>query len=132
LPPLRERSEDIEELALYFMNVYCKKYNKSGLHIREDAMSRLKKNPWHGNIRELQHTMEKAVILAEKKELGIHDLFLGTEDIGMNNDLETLEDMEKKMIISALKKNNGNQTAASDQLGITRQTLYNKMKKYDL
>jgi len=132
LPPLRERPEDIGDLALYFLNMYGKKYNKPGLHIREDTMNLLRKNAWQGNIREFQHTMEKAVILSEKSELGKHDFYFGTEELGEMQEAETLEDMEKKMIISVLKKNDRNLTAASAQLGITRQTLYNKMKKYDL
>jgi DNA-binding NtrC family response regulator len=132
LPPLRERTEDIRELAEHFMNIYNKKYGKTGLTIGEDALALLKKNPWHGNIRELQHTIEKAVILSEKDLLGARDFYFGHEDPGMMTSLDTLEDMEKKMILSALKKNGGNQSAAAGQLGITRQTLYNKMKKYDL
>ncbi len=132
LPPLRERPEDIDELAPYFINMYSKKYSKPDLHIREDAMNLLRKNSWQGNIREFQHTMEKAVILSEKNELGRHDFYFGTEDLGEIEEAETLEDMEKKMIVSVLKKNDRNLTAAAAQLGITRQTLYNKMKKYDL
>ena len=99
LPPLRERTEDIEELASYFLNMYGKKYNKPGLHIREDALTKLKKNPWPGNIRELQHTIEKAVILSERDELGARDFSSGTENLGIIHEPETLEDMEKKMII---------------------------------
>jgi len=112
--------------------MYGKKYNKPDLQIREDAMIQLRKNSWQGNIREFQHTMEKAVILSEKKELGRQDFYFGTEDLGIMDEAETLEDMEKKMIVSVLKKNDRNLTAAASQLGITRQTLYNKMKKYDL
>jgi transcriptional regulator with PAS, ATPase and Fis domain len=132
LPSLRERPEDIDELALYFLQMYGKKYNKPNLHIREDAMNQLRKNAWQGNIREFQHTMEKAVILSEKNELGRQDFYFGSEDLGIMEEAETLEDMEKKMIVSVLKKNDRNLTAAASQLGITRQTLYNKMKKYDL
>ncbi len=132
LPPLRERTEDIDELAAYFLNMYSKKYNKPDLQIREDAMIQLRKNSWQGNIREFQHTMEKAVILSEKNEMGRQDFYFGTEDLGIMDEAETLEHMEKKMIVSVLKKNDRNLTAAASQLGITRQTLYNKMKKYDL
>jgi DNA-binding NtrC family response regulator len=132
LPPLRERPEDIDDLAQYFLNMYGRKYNKPDLRIREDALNLLRKNPWQGNIREFQHTMEKAVILSEKNELGRQDFYFGTEDLGISEEAETLEDMEKKMIVNVLKKNDRNLTAAATQLGITRQTLYNKMKKYDL
>jgi len=132
LPPLRERPGDIEELAMHFVQVYSKKYNRTQLRITDDALEVLRKNPWRGNIRELQHTIEKAVILTETDELGVRDFFFGNEDYDMLNNLDTIEDMEKKMIILSLKKNNRNQSAAAEQLGITRQTLYNKMKKYDL
>jgi DNA-binding NtrC family response regulator len=132
LPPLRERTEDIEELVLHFLGVYSKKYNKPGLIIREEAVARLRTNPWPGNIRELQHAVEKAVILTDSHELGTRDFFLGTEESGLTPQPETLEDMEKKMIMSALKKNAQNQSAAAEQLGITRQTLYNKIKKYGI
>jgi DNA-binding NtrC family response regulator len=132
LPPLRERTEDIGELATYFVNMYRKKYNKPGLHFREDALAMLQKNPWPGNIRELQHTIEKAVILSERDELGARDFAFGTENMGMIHETETLEEMEKKMIMKAIKKYDRNLTVSAEHLGITRQTLYNKMKKYGL
>jgi DNA-binding NtrC family response regulator len=131
LPPLRERPEDIPELVSWFMDVYNKKYSKT-LQLNEDVLNLLGKNPWHGNIRELQHTVEKAVILSEGNELGVRDFFPGRKEPDMTDEVETLEDMEKKMILSALRKNRMNQSSAAIQLGITRQTLYNKMKKYDL
>jgi DNA-binding NtrC family response regulator len=132
IPPLRERQEDIRELADWYLAVYAKKYEKEGLKIREDAYRLLEKNPWQGNIRELQHTIEKAIILSEKPELGPRDFFVGSDHALLHNEPETLEEMEKKMILGVLKKYDQNFTAAASQLGITRQTLYNKMKKYDL
>jgi len=132
LPPLRERREDIEELVLYFLGIYVKKYNKEGLTIGDAALTKLKDNPWPGNIRELQHTIEKAVILTDSDKLGPGDFFHGADESGFISQPDTLEDMEKKMIIAALKKNSQNQSAAAEQLGITRQTLYNKIKKYGL
>jgi DNA-binding NtrC family response regulator len=132
LPPLRERVGDIEELALYFAVHYGKKYGRTGIRFTDEAMARLKKNPWPGNIRELQHAVEKAVILTDDNELHAKDFFLGNEEAGLQDQAETLEDMERKMVIAALKKNNQNQRMAAKQLGITRQTLYNKIKKYGL
>jgi DNA-binding NtrC family response regulator len=132
VPPLRERTEDIIDLVTYFLDLYGRKYNKSGLRMQDEALTKLKKYSWPGNIRELQHAIEKAVILAEHDKLGPRDFFFGTEDSGMLNASETLEDMEKKMIISTLKKNAQNQSITAEQLGITRQTLYNKIKKYGL
>jgi DNA-binding NtrC family response regulator len=132
LPPLRERVEDIEDLAIHFLKIYTKKYNKLNLELNKDAVEKLKKNPWYGNVRELQHTMEKAVILSEGDKLHPSDFMLLDNDITFPNQTETLEEMELKMIISTLKKNNFNQVITAEQLGITRQTLYNKIKKYGL
>jgi DNA-binding NtrC family response regulator len=132
LPPLRERTDDIEDLAVFFLSMYGKKYNKSGLKISGDAMEKLKKNPWPGNIRELQHAVEKAVILTDKDELFASDFPFITQDSGFVDQSDTLEEMEKIMIVRALIRNNQNQSATADQLGITRQTLYNKIKKYGI
>jgi DNA-binding NtrC family response regulator len=132
LPPLRERTEDIRDLAGHFLDVYGRKYGKPGLQVREEALDKLRKYSWPGNIRELQHAIEKAVILTEHDKLSPSDFFFGTEDSGMLNATETIEEMEKKMIINALKKNSQNQSITAEQLGITRQTLYNKIKKYGL
>jgi DNA-binding NtrC family response regulator len=132
LPPLRERTEDMADLVDHYLKVYANKYNKTGLTIREDTLEKLKSNSWPGNVRQLQHAIEKAVILTEHEALTPMDFFMGTEESLSVNTVETLEDMEKKMIMSTLKRNAGNQTATADQLGITRQTLYNKIKKYGL
>ncbi len=131
LPPLRERIEDLDDIAAHFLAVYSRKYNKQGISISGDALLKLKKRAWPGNIRELEHTIEKAVILAENEILGPDDFLSGAEDIALYNHPETLEEMEKKMIISALKRNQMNQSMTAEQLGITRQTLYNKIKKYE-
>jgi DNA-binding NtrC family response regulator len=131
LPPLRERPEDIEELLQYYMTLYTAKYNKTGLSIAGETLEKLMKNPWPGNIRQLQHTVEKAVILADHHELKPVDFLLENVD-PPTQILETIDEMEKKMIFSALKRNAGNQTVTAEQLGITRQTLYNKIKKYGL
>jgi DNA-binding NtrC family response regulator len=132
LPPLRERPEDIDDLAIHFLNIYCRKYNKTGLVINEEALAKLKKNQWPGNIRELQHTIEKAVILADGQRLGASDFLFFDNEVIINGQTETLDDMEKRAIISALKKNEYNQKITAEQLGITRQTLYNKLKKYGI
>jgi len=130
LPPLRERTVDIEELARHFFEVYSRKYGKQGLELGDDAVRELKKNPWPGNIRELQHTMEKIVLLADDKVVGPGDLNFLDEEFAPAGQGETLEDMEKRMILNTLRKNNFNQVMTAEQLGITRQTLYNKIKRY--
>jgi DNA-binding NtrC family response regulator len=133
IPPLRERKEDIPAIADYFLKIYCNKYRKSCSHISDSGLTKLTSYQWPGNVRELQHTIERAVILSDKKELTPDDFFFKPGMPGMSNDFEgTIEQMELKMISRVLKKNGVNLTAAAEQLGITRQTLYNKMKKYNL
>jgi DNA-binding NtrC family response regulator len=132
IPPLRERTEDIDDLCAYFLSLYSKKYGKEGISISEEALIKLKNYQWPGNIREFQHSIEKAVILTDSDKLKPIDFFFGHEDAGFASQPETLEDMEKRMIINALRKNGQNQSITADQLGITRQTLYNKIKKYGI
>ncbi len=130
LPPLRDRGNDIIILAEFFLKKYTYKYSKPELRINQQAHDKLLRYSWPGNIRELQHTIEKAVILSESAILKPEDLYLKHPGATINNDsLPTLEEMEKQMIQIALEKNNGNFTAAAEQLGITRQTLYNRFKK---
>ncbi len=132
VPPLRERGEDIELMASYFLGIYQKKYKKSGLRLSSQSIKKLMKYYWPGNVRELEHTMEKAVILAEGDVLRPDDFSLRTADAPVKNSLPTLEQMEQSLIEEALDKYNGNFTQVSEKLGITRQTLYNKIKRYGL
>jgi DNA-binding NtrC family response regulator len=132
LPSLRERPEDIEDLAIHYLKTYARKYNKPDLQLNEDAVIKLKRNPWYGNIRELQHTIEKAVILSEGDRLRSSDFIFIDNEVIQSDQPETLEDMERKMILSTLKKNGFSQNVTAEQLGITRQTLYNKIKKYGI
>ncbi len=130
VPPLRERGNDVLVLADFFLKRYAVKYNKPDLKINPQAQEKLLNYAWPGNIRELQHTIEKAVILSEGKVLNTEDFFMRPVVSGKVNDTElTLEEMEKRMINLCVEKNNGNLSAAAEQLGITRQTLYNKIKK---
>ena len=133
IPPLREREEDVLAIADYFLKIYCNKYRKTCTSISDTALEKLTSYQWPGNVRELQHTIEKAVILSDKNELTPDDFFFNpvVQDSG---DLfeGTIEEMEQRMIARVLKKNGMNLSAAAGQLGITRQTLYNKMKKYNL
>jgi len=130
LPPLRDRGNDIFTLAEFFLKKYTNKYNKPNLKINQQAHDKLLRYSWPGNIRELQHTIEKAVILSESNIIKPEDLYLRTgSPVNFNSSVSTLEEMEKQMIQLALEKNNGNFTAAAEQLGITRQTLYNRIKR---
>jgi DNA-binding NtrC family response regulator len=130
LPPLRERGDDIIVLAEFFIRKYSSKYNKPILRINQQAHEKLLKYSWPGNIRELQHTIEKAVILSESSILKPEDLYLRSSASSVSRDsFTTLDEMEKQMINQALEKNSGNFTAAAEQLGVTRQTLYNRLKR---
>lgn len=133
VPLLRDRGEDILVLADFFLKKYAWKYDKPSLKFNQQAQEKLMKYSWPGNIRELEHSIEKAVILSENNVLKADDFFLrpvsGTKP---EEDTLRLEEMEKRFILRALEKNPGNVSAAADQLGITRQTLYNKMKKFGI
>lgn len=130
VPPLRERGNDVLVLAEFFLKKYSSKYNKPNLIINQQARDKLLKYTWPGNIRELQHTIEKAIILSDNNILKPEDFFIRPIHSGKSLSAEiTLGEMEKRMINLAIEKNGGNMSSAADQLGITRQTLYNKMKK---
>jgi len=130
LPPLRERGKDIIVLSEFFLRKYSNKYNKGNLRINQQALDKMMDYSWPGNIRELQNTIEKAVILSDTAVIKPEDLYLrpASKSIAFDS-IVTLGDMEQKMIAMAIEKNNGNLTAAAEQLGITRQTLYNRLKK---
>jgi DNA-binding NtrC family response regulator len=130
VPPLRDRGNDIVLLTDFFLTKFASRYNKTGLKINQQAHEKLLKYKWPGNIRELQHTIEKAVILSESSILKPEDFYLKSSDRAMINGTNpTLEEAEYRLIKEALERNGGNFSAAADQLGITRQTLYNKLKK---
>ncbi|MEM6806810.1 MAG: sigma-54 dependent transcriptional regulator [Bacteroidota bacterium] len=132
VPPLREREKDVIALAEFFLKKMGKKYGKSHLVFSQEAKAKLLKYHWPGNIRELQHTIERSIILSEDNALGPED-FLLKPSLSSSPDMEniTLEEMESVMIINTLRKFEGNHTAAAEHLGISRQTLYNKLKKMD-
>ncbi|WP_288954932.1 sigma-54 dependent transcriptional regulator [uncultured Polaribacter sp.] len=133
VPALRERGNDIIELAEFFLNKYANKYDKKGLKLSSAIKKKLLKYTWPGNIRELQHTMERCVILSENNLLTVNDfMFNQRQTKALNTADITIDEMEKNMIITALKKYDGNYSTAAEQLGITRQTLYNKTKRYKI
>jgi len=132
VPPLRERGEDIELLANFFLNCFAGKYNKPTMKLSQQAVKKLTKYNWPGNIRELQHTIEKAVILSEGHTLKPEDFIFRTTGKKTSGFPLTIEEMERGLIEDALDRHNGNFTAVAEQLGISRQTLYNKIKRYDL
>ncbi len=130
VPPLRERDSDILVLADFYLKKFTAKYGKQGLRMNQVAQEKLIGYSWPGNIRELLHTIERAVILSEGNILKSEDFLLNSKSsVSIQQGPATLEEMELLMITNALEQNEGNYSAAAEQLGISRQTLYNKMKK---
>jgi DNA-binding NtrC family response regulator len=133
VPPLRDRVDDIPVLAYHFLRLYCEKYNKPGKKLSTQALEKLSNYQWPGNIREMQHSIEKAVILCDSSVIGPTDFSFSSSSKGSSdNDNITLEEMEKKLIADSVRKHDNNLSIVASKLGITRQTLYNKLKKYDL
>ena len=133
IPPLRERPEDIVPLTEIFLSKYTKIYGQKAMCLSLDAKEKLKAQPWFGNIRELEHTIEKAVIIAERSVLDGNDFdFPRAKKKPVTKEATTLEEMEYNMIKNAMDKYSGNLSLVASQLGISRQTLYNKIKRYEL
>ena len=135
IPPLRDRTDDIPDLVDYFLGMYCKKYKLDTKRLSVAAAKRLKKHSWPGNIRELQHTVERAVIMSESNTLQAHDFFLSKpihKNALLNADNLNLEDTEKILIRKVIDKHGGNITKAARELGLTRASLYRRIEKYDL
>ena len=132
LPPLRERIEDIEILANFFISKYGLKYKKECLKLEPLAIDRLRSYSWPGNIRELQHTIEKAVILCDGNTISTGDLYLNLANQVQSDESITLDEIEKRYILKEFKKNSQSLTLVAQNLGISRTTLYKKMKKYGI
>lgn len=133
IPPLRERPEDIVPLAEIFIAKYANLYNKQAPRLSDKAGEKLREQSWLGNIRELEHTIEKAIIIADGETLDENCLDLPRKpENPVKNEFTTLEEMEYNMIKAAIDKHKGNLSLAANQLGISRQTLYNKIKRYEL
>jgi len=133
LPPLRDRENDKILFADHFLKIFSTKYNKPNLKFNKNAYNQIMHYNWPGNVRELQHTIEKAVIMSDSEVISQNDLMIKYNDkINDNNELLKLDDIEKAAIQKALLNNNGVLTFAAKELGIARQTMYNKMKKYGL
>ncbi|MBQ4913028.1 sigma-54-dependent Fis family transcriptional regulator [Maribacter sp. MMG018] len=132
VPPLRERDNDILVLADFYLKKFVSKYGKQGLKMNQAAQEKLMSYSWPGNVRELLHTIERAVILCEGNVLKPTDFLLEIKStVSIENGPSTLEEMELMMITNALNQHNGNYSAAAEQLGVSRQTLYNKLKKLE-
>lgn len=136
IPALRDRLEDIPLLANHFLKHYADKYNKPVSRISDAALARMHKHPWPGNIRELQHALERAVILSNGNVLQPEDFTLtaqpAKDDGQLNLDQYNLDEVEKLLIRKVLKKVNGNITQAAAELGLTRSSLYRRLEKHGL
>jgi two-component system, NtrC family, response regulator HydG len=137
LPPLRARGDDVVVLGEYFMKIYAEKYRKTLFGIDEKAKEKLRKYAFPGNIRELQHSLERAVIMSDNQELTTRDLDLNSSlesPIMVSSESSTLriDELEKSTILKAIERHDGNITKAARELGLTRTALYRRLGKYDI
>jgi two-component system, NtrC family, response regulator HydG len=137
LPPLRMRGNDVVLLAEYFMKSYGEKYHKNLVEIEEKAKVKLRQYAFPGNIRELQHTIERAVIMADNQAITARDLDLNSSiemPVMMSQESSTLriDEIEKSTILKAIERHDGNITKAARELGLTRTALYRRLGKYDI
>lgn len=136
LPPLRERLEDFEPLVEYYLDIYCKKYKIQKKRITSGTIKRLQKHNWPGNIRELQHAVERAVILSEDNILQPHDFFMDDnsdkKDEDFTADNLNLEEVEKMLVRKVIDKHGGNISRAAKELGLTRASLYRRIEKHGI
>lgn len=134
VPPLRDRGDDILRLANYFLKKYCEKYRKNQMKVSSGSVEKLVSYSWPGNVRELQHIIEKAVILSDTDVLQPKDLILSDYQSlpAGTRASRTLEEIEKQAISEALDYHLGSISKTAEELGLTRQTVYNKLVKYNL
>ncbi len=143
MPPLRERKEDIPLLVEHFIRKYAEENKKFITGVEESVKEAFLKYPWPGNIRELENTIERAIVLAKYETIVLKDLpkkisaVVSEEKKTVQKDISglsdlTLSEVERAVIINALEAENWNQTRAAKRLGITRRQLRNKMVKYKL
>ncbi|HYG18012.1 MAG TPA: sigma-54 dependent transcriptional regulator [Ohtaekwangia sp.] len=133
VPPLCERIEDIPLLANHYLHYYARKYHKHVTNLAAEAMDKLKRYAWPGNIRELQHAIERAVIMTDSPTLQESDFLLSRAlSSAPSNNTLNLDEVEKAAIARALQMHNGNISKAADELGLTRASLYRRMEKYGL
>lgn len=135
LPPLRDRQDDIILLTEHFVKVYCDKYRKDRKKVASSTMKKLQKYGWPGNIRELQHAIERAIIMGEGNTLMPDDFFFLVQKQDSHNDSAenfNLDEVEKNVILKAVNKHSGNISKAAKELGLTRASLYRRLEKHGL
>ena len=136
IPPLRNRSEDVFEFVQHYLQSFRSKYNKPNLKISKEAMEVLKSHNWPGNVREVQHTIERGVIMSDGNEITTSNFNLSTISAPVNPisayDNLNLNDIEKILVQKALEKHQGNISKAAKDLGLTRAALYRRLEKFNL
>jgi two-component system response regulator HydG len=136
LPPLRDRTEDIPVLTEHFVKSFCRKYRKSEKSISSTTIKKLQKYKWPGNIRELQHGIERAVIMSDSSTLHPDDFFflsqMDSSGDTADGDSFNLDEVEKSTIRKAITKHSGNISKAAKELGLTRASLYRRLEKHGL
>ena len=133
IPPLRERTEDLEPLARHFFDKHVSKYRKQLDGFETSARAAMRKYSWPGNVRELDHAVERGVLMAQGTLIAISDLGLETgADAAVQLEKMTLEDAERLLIQKALDKSEGNVSVAAEDLGLSRSALYRRLEKHGL
>ncbi len=136
VPPLRKRKDDILLLAKHFAKIYSGKYLKPNIRFQEAALEKLKQYPFPGNVRELQYTIERAIIMADSDTIEAADLLFSPIESGLpetqEDEVLKLSTMEKNTIMKVIDKHNGNISKAAKELGLTRTALYRRLSKYDI
>ncbi|HVZ26509.1 MAG TPA: sigma-54 dependent transcriptional regulator, partial [Sediminibacterium sp.] len=137
VPPLRKRKEDILLLAKHFAGIYASKYLKPNIRFHESALEKLQQYHFPGNVRELQYTIERAIIMADSELLEARDLLFSPiesslPDSSAEEEVMKLSTMEKNTIMRVIDKHNGNISKAAKELGLTRTALYRRLSKYDI
>ena len=130
LPALRERQEDVLLLASHFTELYAARYQKQNLKLSAAALRALETYDFPGNIRELENSIEKAVILSEASEISVEDLMLPQKEGNSSGASETLPGLEKEMIVKALQNGHGSIKRAAEELGVSYKTLQYRLKKH--
>ena len=131
LPSLNERLDDIVPLAEYFMSQFVKKYQRSNMTLAKSAIQALRGYAWPGNIREMSHIMERAVLLCQSSQLASEDLNISHQPTAQDLPLMTLEQAERQLLQKALNTAENNITQAAKLLGLTKSSLYRRLEKYD-
>lgn len=137
IPPLRDRPEDVSDFVNHFLKSFKDKYHKSHLSIEKEAEELLKSHHWPGNVREVQHTIERGVIMSDGNKIKVSDFNLSNREVNPPKDTDdfdslNLQDIEKILVEKALNKHDGNISKAAKELGLTRAALYRRLEKFNL